>query len=90
MQSKLCDGFAFAGGMPMLRIPARKAADGRVAGQGLIEDTTTVLYDLASDPGQNSPLDDPDIIAKMEQHLSRLLLRNEAPPEAWRRLGLAS
>ncbi|SNT76664.1 sulfatase [Paracoccus seriniphilus] len=90
MQSKLCDGFAFAGGMPMLRIPARKAADGRVAGQGLIEDTTTVLYDLACDPGQNSPLDDPDIIAKMEQHLSRLLLRNEAPPEAWRRLGLAS
>ncbi|WDR05189.1 sulfatase [Devosia rhodophyticola] len=88
VQSKLTEGFGFTDGMPTLQIPARKAPDGRVIGQGMIEDTTTVLYDLETDPGQTKPIDAPDVVARLEQQMIALMQRNEAPPESYTRLGL--
>lgn len=87
--SELCPGFDFSGGTPMLKIPARRAPDGRIAGQGLVEDTQTVLYDTQTDPGQNTPIHAPEVVARLEREMVRLMARNEAPPEAFTRLGLS-
>lgn len=87
-QSTLAEGSQFTSGLPVLKVPARKAPDGRVDGQGLIEDTTTVLYDLIQDPGQSTPISAPDIEARMVSKLKALMALNDAPQEAYRRLGL--
>lgn len=89
-QSELMPGFPFTEGIPVLRIPARKAPDGRVLGQGLIEDTTTVLYDLLNDPGQTRPLQCEETVARLERQMVALMQRNQAPAEAFERLGLAA
>ena len=48
----------------------------------------TSLYDLQTDPGQEHPLDDPEIEAMMRAHLVRLMRENDAPAEQFERLGL--
>ncbi len=88
--SELSRGFGFSDGVPMLRIPARRAPDGRIAGQGLIEDTETVLYDTEIDPGQTMPIEAPEVVDRLETEMVRLMRRNEAPREAFSRLGLAA
>lgn len=84
--------FMFTKGMPVLKIPARKDVHGRSVGHtgqgGGYEDTATVLFDLESDPGQEKPIIKPDIEKKMVQLMVDLMIRNEAPPEAFLRLGL--
>jgi hypothetical protein len=78
--------FAFARGFPILKLPAHP---GRAAGQGAkIEDAKTVLYDLETGPGQANPIDDPEVEAILIAHMIRLMKQNEAPPEAFARLGL--
>jgi hypothetical protein len=55
-QAELARGFNFTQGVPLLKVPARRNAKGQPVGhtgQGSgYEDTTTVLFDLASDPAQ--------------------------------------
>ena len=87
-QAELAKPFGFTDGMPLIKTPARRAPDGRVNVQGLYEDTTTVLYDLNTDPDQNQPLDDPAAVARLQDLMARLMHRNEAPQEAYRRIGL--
>ncbi len=87
-QAELSKPFGFTDGMPLVRTPARRAPDGRVNVQGLYEDTTTVLYDLSTDPEQKKPLDDPATVARLAKLMAQLMHRNEAPHEAYRRIGL--
>jgi arylsulfatase A-like enzyme len=49
----------------------------------------TLLFDLAVDPGQEHPLHDPEVEARMIRLLIRLMVDNDAPPEQFERLGLA-
>jgi arylsulfatase A-like enzyme len=78
--------FDFLGEFPVMRLPAGRQL---VKGQGaLIEDTKTVLYDLETDPEQRSPIKDPETEARLIAQMAALMQRNEAPPEAYRRLGL--
>lgn len=87
----LTDTFRFTDGVPVLKLPARRnAADQPCghAGQGFYRETETVLYDLEQDPGQQTPIDDPAVVARLEGHMLDILTRNEAPPEAFTRLGL--
>ena len=49
----------------------------------------TQLFDLATDPGQVSPLDDAAIEARMVARLEEALRENLAPSEQYQRLGLA-
>lgn len=77
--------FGFLGGFPVMRIPAGRSP---FVGQGAkIEDARTVLYDLQTDPGQTAPLDDPETEARMISEMQKIMQRNEAPPEAYSRLG---
>ena len=90
-EATLTDAFRFTDGVPVLKLPARRNAAGQPcghAGQGFYRDTETVLFDLANDPGQQRPINDPVVIARLEKHLHDILTRNEAPIEAFTRLGL--
>ncbi len=49
----------------------------------------TLLYDVEVDPGQERPLDDPQVASQMEAHLIRLMDEADAPAEQASRLGLA-
>ncbi len=82
----LVSPFGFLRGYPVMRLPFGKSP---FKGQGArIEDAATVLYDLTSDPGQTTPIYAPDIEARLVREMTRIMHRNEAPPEAYSRLGL--
>jgi hypothetical protein len=58
-------------------------------GQGSgYEDTTTVLFDLASDPAQLQPIRDAAVEARLLSQIGNLMEKNDAPPEAFLRLDL--
>ncbi len=58
-------------------------------GPGALLESETRLYDLAADPGQASPLVAPDIEQAMASLMRDLMRANDAPPEAFSRIGLA-
>jgi len=51
-------------------------------------DTTTRLYDLVADPKQQTPIDAPDVEARLVGEMSKLLREADAPPELFERLEL--
>ncbi len=73
----------------LLKVPVseRSAMYDNYGPGALLEDETR-LYDLETDPGQLSPLADAGREAEMARLMRRLMLANEAPPEAFARLGL--
>jgi arylsulfatase A-like enzyme len=77
----LNEPFRFSKGCPLLKI------DGKPWGDP--SDMVTMLFDLASDPGQLHPIQNSDIEAAMLKHLIRLMRRNDAPAEQFVRLGLS-
>jgi len=85
----LAGPFDFTKGVQVLKLPARNDAM-RPPGQDgqSYEDTATVLYDLETDPGQERPLDDPAVVARLEEQMVRILLDHDAPAEAYARIGL--
>lgn len=91
--AELVNDFQFTQGVPVLKVPGRRNADGQSVGHigqgGGYEDTTTVLYDLESDPRQLTPVTNPSAEQRLLSLMRELMLKNEAPPEAFARLGLA-
>ena len=91
-ETTLVNDFSFSKGARLLKIPARRNIKGQPVGHlgqgGGYEDTTTVLYDLEKDPNQNRPFRDNSIEEKMTEALKGLMKKNEAPKEAFDRLGI--
>ena len=85
--AELSEPFGFTDGLRLLKLPARKTSDPKVSSMRY-EDTTTALYDLKNDPGQQTPIDDPATVRRLEGMMAALMRRNEAPPEAFTRIGL--
>ncbi len=89
-ETVLVDNFSFSKGARLLKIPARRNAKGQPVGHlgqgGGYEDTQTVLYNLEEDPEQNYPFRDQKIESRMTLLLKKLMIKNEAPPEAFIRL----
>jgi hypothetical protein len=87
--AELVRDFSFTKGMPVLRIDALRDArripnvDGRV-----FENYGTQLFDLRSDPRQQSPIRDPEIAARLTAGIAAVLRAHEAPPELFARYGL--
>ena len=81
--------FSFTKGVPLLKLqPKTNDAGEPVEVQGMnFEDKQSTLYNLETDPGQTTPLDD----TAMETHLSNQIILNmaklDAPNEAYRRFG---
>jgi arylsulfatase A-like enzyme len=79
--------FSFTKDMPLLRFEAVGPMAAGVKGAAGYGD---LLFDLASDPGQERPVkDNPALEQSMKEILIALMRANDAPPEQYRRLGLA-
>jgi hypothetical protein len=86
--AELVPPFGFTQGMPLLRVPARPGVKTREPPHGLFEDAQTVLYDLHRDPGQVASVEDAEVVERLLGGMLRAMREHEAPPEAYRRLGL--
>lgn len=82
-EAKLVEPFSFTKGVPVLKIPGT----GKGSKQKVFD---SVVYDLEKDPGQNSPIDDPEIEQMMIDHMVRLMKETDAPLEQFERMGLES
>jgi len=76
----LVEPFSFTKGLSVLRTKAQPWIEVYPFG--------TLLFDLETDPGQEHPLDNPEVEAMMIEHMIRLMVANDAPPEQFERLGL--
>jgi hypothetical protein len=75
--------FSFTKGCPVMKIAGRGEHIART-----VHAYRHLLYDLANDPAQEQPLNDPALEARMIERMVRLMGENEAPPEQYERLGL--
>jgi hypothetical protein len=81
----------FTKGVPTLRVPSTpKSPNYKLHGPAAQNDTVTVLFDLATDPGQEHPITDEAVQGRLCGHLVQLMKLNDAPPEYFERLGLAA
>ena len=82
-------GFSFLKGCGVMKIPTRtpkvNLSDDNPFGRGK---RATLLFDVQADPGQTTPLDDPEIESSMIKLMIREMARNECPEEQYERLGL--
>jgi arylsulfatase A-like enzyme len=78
--ARLVPPFGFTKGAPVLRVEATSFGSPYPFG--------TLLFDLASDPGQNHPLRDAALERLMAGKLVDLLRASDAPEEQYSRLGL--
>lgn len=72
-------GFSFTKGLSLMRI--------QTDGNSRCVCPQDFLFDLQSDPGQQTALESAEITARMEQLMDTLLKENDAPPELYRRFG---
>jgi arylsulfatase A-like enzyme len=82
--------FDFTKGVPLLRVPVtdRSPMYGNY-GPGALLESDTRLYDLEADPGQEKPIRQPEVEARLTSLMVDLMRANDAPPEAFDRLKLA-
>ena len=80
-------GFDFTKGAPVLKIPALQDAK-RSPRQGGFADDRTVLYDLAQDPHQISPITAPDVERRMVDLIISEMKAHDAPSELYQRFAL--
>jgi hypothetical protein len=87
--ASLAEPFAFTKGVPLLKVPVIETSPmyNNYGPGGLLENETR-LYDLKTDPGQEQPLQDEAIEARMAELMRELMQANEAPPEALTRVQL--
>lgn len=78
--AELSPPLAFTKGCPVLKIPAKATVQ---PGQ-----LPHLLFDLAADPGQEHPLTEPAVEAALREALRNEMIRCDAPPEQFARLGL--
>jgi arylsulfatase A-like enzyme len=79
---------AFTRGYPVWRLPVRGDANANMTRRYPLLDARTVLFDLAQDPHQLEPVQDPVQEARIRRAVAALLRRHEAPAELFRRYGL--
>jgi arylsulfatase A-like enzyme len=88
--AELVRDLPYARGVPVLRIPVIPESPWfNSHGPRVMEDTGSAIYDLAHDPDQQRPIEDPAVESRLIGLMTDLLHRHSAPPEALRRLGLA-
>ncbi len=79
----------FSKGVPLLRVPSTPKSPVYFGhGPGGQKDTRTVLFDLARDPRQLAPVDDPAVEARLLGQMSSLMLATDAPAESFERIAV--
>jgi arylsulfatase A-like enzyme len=88
-EAQLAPPLPFTKGAPVLRVPATpKSPNYKLHGPAAQNDTVTVMFDLENDPGQEHPIADEAVHARLCREIVRLMKQNDAPPEYFARLGL--
>jgi arylsulfatase A-like enzyme len=80
----------FTQGYPLWKLPIRMDAKANMTRRYPLLDARTVIYDMEADPSQRTPLDDPQLEARLTAKLVALLRLNDAPAELYARYGLAT
>ncbi len=83
--ARLYPGFSFTKGMPVMQVSAMEDSSGDTT---MKESRGTVLYDLEKDPGQMTPVTDPETEERMLRSMAALMKENDAPREQFTRLGM--
>ncbi|MBU2868353.1 sulfatase [Pacificibacter marinus] len=87
-QATFCEDLNYANGYPVLRVPVHENSHWfNSHGPGGMADCNSVLFDLATDSGQLSPLQDADLEARLAAQIKDQMQKNAAPQEAYTRLG---
>ena len=87
--AQLAQPFDFTKGMPVMRIDALKDARRVPIHDGVgFEDVGTKLFDLDSDPKQQSPCEDPTTEARLAAIIARIFAEHDAPMEIYGRMKL--
>jgi arylsulfatase A-like enzyme len=87
--ASLVQPMPFTKGAPVLKIPViERSPIFYNYGPGALLESETRLYDLAVDPGQNTPLSSPEIERAMTLVMRDLMRANDAPPEAYARIAI--
>ncbi|MGV3652499.1 MAG: sulfatase, partial [Devosia sp.] len=69
--AELVGGLAYARGVPVLRVPVIPSSPWYNShGPRVMEDTETAAYDLATDPGQLTPIADPGVLVALAAQLA--------------------
>ena len=85
----LAKPFPWTKDVPLLKVPViERSPMFYNYGPGQMLENDTRLYDLNSDPGQETPLKDEQAEALMVGYMKALMQANDAPPEAFARLRL--
>jgi arylsulfatase A-like enzyme len=79
----------FTRGYPLWRLPVRQDAKANMTRRYPLLDARTALFDLAADPAQRAPVDEPQQERRIRAQIAALLERNDAPAELFARYGLA-
>lgn len=89
-RAELVAGGAYSEGVPVLKVPVIPQSPWYTShGPAAMEQAQSLLFDTAADPMQATPLDDPAQEARMQDLLIAAMRHQNAPPEAFARLGLA-
>ena len=85
----LAPPFPFTKGVPLLRVPVIERSPMYANyGPGALLDRETVLFDLQADPEQLRPVHSPEVEGRLSGLMAELMTANEAPDEAFARIGL--
>jgi arylsulfatase A-like enzyme len=79
--------FPFMKGCHAMKIPTGWEMPGK---ETALPDLSTRLYDLESDPGQQTPINHPEVEKRLLRLLRQCLEENQAPAEQFQRLGIPS
>jgi len=89
--AELAAPFSFTKDLPVMKIGGHaKLPMYGALGLDFFQDSRSALFDLAEDPGQLTPIEDPDITRRFEHMMHRAMKQNDAPVEAFTRLGLTT
>jgi hypothetical protein len=86
--ARVVDSLSFSQGYPVWKLPIRFDAKANMTRRYPLLEARTVIYDIESDPQQNSPLEDPALEDQLTRKLLALLQQNDAPVELYARYGL--
>lgn len=88
-QATLAPPMAWTKGVPLLKVPVLHTSPMyNNYGPGCLLENETRLYDLTTDPAQETHARNPALEARMAAHMASLMQAHDAPPEAFERLGL--
>ena len=80
--------FSFTRGFPVLELPALQTAKRPPMQGGAFAGDVDALYDTIGDPAQRTPLDDPEIEARLVARMRSECIAHEAPGALMKRFGL--